>query len=145
MEGGGSVKPERREEGLQGREQITELGRKYQRDLILETGHLHLINQWCGSMTFWCGSGSGSADPCLWLIDPDSDLDPDPAIFVIDLQDANKKQIFLKSLSAYFFLKVYLHQFSKIISKKSHKRKGPKTYGSDGSKSGFRSGSATRP
>ncbi len=39
--------------------------------------------QCCGSMTFWGGSGSrsGSADPCLWLMDPD----PDPAIFVIDL------------------------------------------------------------
>ncbi len=34
-------------------------------------------------MTFWCGSGS--ADPCLWL------MDPDPAIFVTDLRDANKK------------------------------------------------------
>ncbi len=42
--------------------------------------------QCSGSMTFWCGSGSGSADPCLWLMDPD----PDPAIFVIDLQDASK-------------------------------------------------------
>jgi hypothetical protein len=42
-------------------------------------------NQCCGSMTFWGGSGSGSADPCLWIMDPDSD--PDPAIFVIDLQD----------------------------------------------------------
>ncbi len=34
--------------------------------------------------------------PCLWLMD----LDPDPAqesvIFVIDLQDANKKQYFSK-------------------------------------------------
>ncbi len=30
-----------------------------------------------------CGSGSGSSDSCLWLIDP--------AIFVIDLQDADKK------------------------------------------------------
>jgi hypothetical protein len=28
-------------------------------------------------MTFWGGSGSGSADPCLWLmVDPDSDPDP---------------------------------------------------------------------
>ncbi len=27
--------------------------------------------QCCGSMTFWGGSGSGSADPCLWLMDPD--------------------------------------------------------------------------
>jgi hypothetical protein len=39
--------------------------------------------------------------------DPDSDPDADPAIFVIDLQDANRKVI-LKSFSAYYFLKVYL-------------------------------------
>jgi hypothetical protein len=43
---------------------------------------------------------------------------PDPAIFVIDLQDANKKLIFLKSLSAYYFLNVHLHHFSKIESLK---------------------------
>ncbi len=48
--------------------------------------------QCSGSMTCWCGSGSGTADPCLWLMAPDSE--PDPAIFVIDLQDANKKLIF---------------------------------------------------
>jgi hypothetical protein len=30
-------------------------------------------------------------------MDPDSDPDADPAIFVIDLQDANKKQMFSKS------------------------------------------------
>ncbi len=30
----------------------------------------------CGSMIFWGGSGSGSADPCLWLMDPDSDPYP---------------------------------------------------------------------
>jgi len=46
-------------------------------------------------------------------MDPDSDL----AIFIIDLQDANKKQI-LYSFSAYYFLKVYLHHFSKIKSQK---------------------------
>ncbi len=34
--------------------------------------------------------GSGSADPCLWLMDPDTDLDLDPAIFVIDLQEQTK-------------------------------------------------------
>ncbi len=45
------------------------------------------LQQCCGSMTFWCGSGSGSADPCLWLMDPDP--------FVIDIQDANKKLIFI--------------------------------------------------
>ncbi len=61
-------------------------------------------------MTFWCGSGS--ADPCLWL------MDPDPAIFVIDLQDANKKQIFYFIFSAYYCLKIHLHLFSKIKCRK---------------------------
>jgi hypothetical protein len=40
-------------------------------------------------------------------------MDPDPAIFVIDLQDASKKLIFYKNFSAYYFLKVHLHNFSK--------------------------------
>ncbi len=31
-----------------------------------------------GSMTYWGGSGSGSADPCLWLMDQDPVSDPDP-------------------------------------------------------------------
>jgi hypothetical protein len=35
---------------------------------------------------FWCGSGS--ADPYLRL------MDPDPAIFVSDFQDVNKKLFF---------------------------------------------------
>jgi hypothetical protein len=34
------------------------------------------------------------ADPCHFGVDPD----PDPAIFVIDLQDADKKIICLKNL-----------------------------------------------
>jgi hypothetical protein len=38
------------------------------------------FEQCCGSVTFWYGSGS--ADPCLLLMDPD----PDPAIFVIAFQ-----------------------------------------------------------
>jgi hypothetical protein len=46
----------------------------------------------------------------------DQDSDPDPAIFVIDIQDANKKQIFKKSFSTFYFLKVHLHHFSKIKS-----------------------------
>jgi hypothetical protein len=45
-----------------------------------------------GSMTFLCGK----------LMDPV----PDPAIFVIDLQDANKKIIFLHFF-AYYCLKVH--------------------------------------
>ncbi len=47
--------------------------------------------QCCGSVTFWCGSGS--ADPYHLLTDPDSD--PDPANFVSDLQDAKNKIIFI--------------------------------------------------
>jgi hypothetical protein len=46
------------------------------------------------------------------------DPDPDPAIFVIDLQDASKKLIFNTIFSAYYFLKVHLHYLSKIKRKK---------------------------
>ena len=51
------------------------------------------------------------------IIDPA----PDPGNFVIDLQDANRKLIF-PNFSAYYgtFLKVHLHNFSKIkVIKKS--------------------------
>jgi hypothetical protein len=48
-------------------------------------------------------------DPCLWLMDPDSDPDADPAIFIIDLQrKTNFKKSFFFSL---YFLKVHLHNF----------------------------------
>jgi hypothetical protein len=52
-------------------------------------------------------------------MDPDGDADPDPAIFVIDLQEANKKQIFYK-FSVHHFLKVpvHLHNISMIKSPK---------------------------
>ncbi len=33
------------------------------------TNVMRIHKQYCGSMTFW--GGSGSADPCLWLMDPD--------------------------------------------------------------------------
>jgi hypothetical protein len=57
-------------------------------------------------------------------------MDPDPAILVIGLQDGNKKRIFdKKSFSAYYFLKVHLHHFSKIKSpKRSHKTVGIKDF-----------------
>jgi hypothetical protein len=46
-------------------------------------------------------------------------MDPDPAIFIIDLQDANTKNKFcVKKVSAYYFLKVHLHHVSKIKSQK---------------------------
>jgi hypothetical protein len=44
-------------------------------------------------------------------------MDPDPAI-VIDLQDATKKLIFNANFSDYYSLKVHLHHFSKIKSRK---------------------------
>jgi len=44
---------------------------------------------------------------------------PDPAIFVIDLQEGNKKQIFFNvNFYAYYFLKVHLHDFYKLKSQK---------------------------
>jgi hypothetical protein len=45
------------------------------------------FNQCCGSMQFWYGYGSGSVDPCLWLMDPDAD--PESSIFVSDLTSKN--------------------------------------------------------
>jgi hypothetical protein len=43
-------------------------------------------------------------------------MDPDPAIFIIDLQDANKKRLFCLFL---FEGTVRLHHFSKIKSQKA--------------------------
>jgi hypothetical protein len=60
-------------------------------------------------------------------MDPDTDLDPDPAIFIINLQDPNKKLIKTKSFCAYYFLKVHLHHFLKIKSQ-SHKTVGSRFY-----------------
>jgi hypothetical protein len=53
--------------------------------------------------------------------EPGSGFDPDPFIFIIDLQDANKKQI-LKKFSAYYFLKVLLHHFLKVKKKSQNSR-----------------------
>jgi hypothetical protein len=78
----------------------------------------------------------------------DLDPDSDPAIFIIDLQDANKKLIF-KSFFGFYFFKVHLHHFSKIfffclmiegsvsipLTNGSGSRR-PKTYGSGGPGSG---------
>jgi hypothetical protein len=47
------------------------------------------------------------------------DPDPDPPIFAIDLQEANKKPFF--KFSAYYFLEVTLNHFSKIKSQKEAK------------------------
>ncbi len=47
----------------------------------------------------------------------DPDPDSDPPILVLVLQEANKK-IIIKSFSAYYFLNLHLHHFSKIKSQK---------------------------
>jgi hypothetical protein len=62
-------------------------------------------------MTFW--GGSGSADPCLWL------MEPDPAIVVIDLQDASKKLIFQHN---FFCLLLFEGTFTSFSKDKKSKR-----------------------
>jgi hypothetical protein len=79
-----------------------------QNDQLQTVFRIHDILGWIririrGSMPLTNGSGSP---------------DPDPAIFVIDLQDASKKLNFNTIFSAYYFLKVHLHHFSKIKSQK---------------------------
>ncbi len=53
--------------------------------------------------------------PCLWLMDPD----PDPAIFVIDLQDASKKLIFELN---FFCLLLFEATFTSFFKDKKSKR-----------------------
>ncbi len=69
--------------------------------------------------TFGTGYGSGSADPHLWLIDPDPHADP--AIFVSDLQDANKKNILL--------LILFEGTFTSYLKIKRHKEVTKSTVG----------------
>jgi hypothetical protein len=76
-----------------------------------------------GSMTFWLGSGS--TDPCLWLMDPD--LWSDHAIFVIYLQDANKKLI-QKILLLITFVDTFTSFFKDKKSKRIHKTVGIKVF-----------------
>jgi hypothetical protein len=77
-------------------------------------------------------------------MDPDSD--PDPAIFVIDLQDASKKLFFNTIISACYFLKLHLHYFSKIKSQKESQNSRIQDFSYyfcmiiEGSGSGFGSG-----
>ncbi len=65
--------------------------------------------QCCGSMTFWCGSGSGSgsADPCLLL------MNPDPAFSSLTFE-LPTKQIFFISFFTCYLLKLHLHHSSKV-------------------------------
>jgi hypothetical protein len=56
--------------------------------------------------------------------DPNSDPDPDPAIFVTDLQDANKKLICLKKFFCFLLFECTLDK----KSKRSHKTAGIKVF-----------------
>jgi hypothetical protein len=49
------------------------------------------------------------------------DPDPDPAIFVIDLQDANKKQIFKKKFFC-LLLSIFEGTFTSFFKDKNSKR-----------------------
>ncbi len=84
--------------------------------LIDKVNVLLTYEQCCGSMAFCCGSGS--AVPCLWL------MDPDPFIFVINLQDANKKQIFLKVFCLLLFECTFTSFFEDKRSNRSHRTVG---------------------
>ncbi len=105
-------------------------------------------------MTFWggSGSGSGSADPCLWLMDPDSDPDPDPGSGSCYFGHwpsrwKQKTKFFNTIFSAYYFLKLNLHHFSKIksqIKSQNSRNQGFSQYFCtmiEGSGSGSRAGS----
>jgi hypothetical protein len=57
-------------------------------------------------------------------MDPDPDADPDSAIFVTDLHDANEKQTFLKVFVFFYFFKVQLHNFQSQKKSQSSSNKG---------------------
>jgi hypothetical protein len=59
-------------------------------------------------------------------MDPDSD--PDPAIFVIDLQDSNKKLIKKKIFCLLLFEGTFTSFFKDKKSKRSHKTVGIKVF-----------------
>jgi hypothetical protein len=69
-----------------------------------------LVSNWqcSGSLTIWCGSGFET--------------------FFFDHKDVNKKLTFKKRFSAHYFLKVYLHHFSKIKSPKKSKNSRIKVF-----------------
>jgi hypothetical protein len=52
-------------------------------------------------------------------MDPDPGVDMDPAIFVIELQDANKKLIFLKQ---FFCLLLFECTFTSFFKDKKYKK-----------------------
>jgi hypothetical protein len=66
----------------------------------------HLTVKYSESVTIWYGSGSGSesADSYLCL------KDPDPALFVSDLQDAYNKYFLLLTFLRYVYIILQTHK-----------------------------------
>jgi hypothetical protein len=56
------------------------------------------------------------------------DPDPDPAVFVIDLQEANNKLIFIKFFCLLLFEGTFTSFFKDKKSKRSHKTGGIKVF-----------------
>jgi hypothetical protein len=54
----------------------------------------------------------------------DPDADPDPAVFIIDLQDANKKQNLKKFICTLLFEGTFTKFFKEKKSTRSHKTVG---------------------
>ncbi len=81
-----------------------------------------------GSMTFWCGSGSGSADPCLRLMYPDPDPGSGSCYFrhwhSRCQQKTNKKKFFYLLLFEGTFTLFFKDKKCKI----SHKTVGIKVF-----------------
>ncbi len=105
-------------------------------------------------MTFRGGSWSGSADPCLWLMDPDPDPRSRSWIRILLFSSLTfkmpaKNKFFNTIFSVYYFVKLHLHHFSKIKSlKETHnsRNQGFSDYfcmmiEGSGSRAGNRSGS----
>jgi hypothetical protein len=69
---------------------------------------------------FWYGSGSGSLDRSVHLI---SNPDPDPALFVSDIQDANKKYLFFPFCFAYYGTSCRYPTFISVFEDKKNYKK----------------------
>ncbi len=95
-------------EVLQARALPPPLGRR----LLALLHHLNRRPVWCGSMTFWYGFET--ADPYLWLMDPDSN----PVFVSVTFKTSIKNYFFSLSFFSFYFLKIHIHNCSKITSHK---------------------------
>ncbi len=91
-----------------------------------------------GFVTFWCVSGSGSGDPCHWLMDPDPNQDQTPTLTLRMQKKYFSPHFFSYKLptdTLLLALKILLQFFVKILFCKQYFREGKDP--------GFRSGPLT--